>query len=166
MPFEMFKKKSIELIDSYQNSLNDIIPSCDTLIEDLSTFFIVSRVSVKYRLIEVGLLGRISNFEDFDAVFAEINNSKELVALTPVEAYQLLNQDSSLREWVGRGRFVYVDGYFVLADKKYITVKEDGLHLTAKAKKNLAQCAINIREQKYTTDRNIQKEFNGFAVLY
>lgn len=89
MPFEMFKKKALELIDSYQNPQNDIIPSCDTLIEDLSTFFIVSRVSVKYRLIEVGLLDRISGFEDFDAVFAEINSSKELVALTPVEAYQL-----------------------------------------------------------------------------
>lgn len=166
MPFEMFKKKALELIDSYQNPQNDIIPSCDTLIEDLSTFFIVSRVSVKYRFIEVGLLGRISGFEDFDAVFAEINNSKELVALTPVEAYQLLSLDSSLREWVSGGQFVFADGYFVLADKKYITAKEDGLHLTAKAKKNLAQCVINIREHKYTTYRNIQKDFVGFAVLF
>ena len=166
MPFEMFKKKALELIDNYQNPQNDIIPSCDTLIEDLSTFFIVSRVSVKYRLIEVGLLGRISGFEDFDSVFAEINNSKEFVALTPVEAYQLLSLDSSLREWVSGGQFVFADGYFVLADKKYITAKEDGLHLTAKAKKNLAQCVINIREQKYTTYRNIQKDFVGFAILY
>ncbi len=162
MPFEMFKKKALELIDNYQNPQNDIIPSCDTLIEDLSTFFIVSRVSVKYRLIEVGLLGRISGFEDFDSVFAEINNSKEFVALTPVEAYQLLSLDSSLREWVSGSQFVFADGYFVLADKKYITAKEDGLHLTAKAKKNLAQCVINIREQKYTTYRNIQKDFVGF----
>ncbi len=66
MPFVMFKKKALELIDSYQNPQNDIIPSCDTLIEDLSTFFIVSRLSVKYRLIEVGLLDHISDFEDFD----------------------------------------------------------------------------------------------------
>lgn len=150
MPFEMFKKKALELIDSYQNPQNDIIPSCDILIEDLSTFFIVSRVSVKYRLIEVGLLGRISGFEDFDAVFAEINNSKELVALTPVEAYQLLSLDSSLREWVSGGRFVFADGYFVLADKKYITAKEDGLHLTAKAKRtwrsaSLISVSRNIR---------------------
>lgn len=166
MPFEMFKKKALELIESYQDPQSDIIPSCDTLIEDLSTFFIVSRVSVKYRLIEVGLLGIISEFEDYDAVFAEINDSKELVALTPVEAFQMLNSDSSLREWVSGGRFVFVDGYFVLADKKYIISKEDGLHLTIKAKKNLAQCAINIHEQKYMTYRNIQEDFLGFAVLY
>ena len=143
-----------------------ILPSCDTLIEYLSAFFIVSRISVKYRLIEVGLLGQISNFEDFDAVFSEINNSEELVALTPVEAYQLMNLDSSLREWVSGGQFVFADGYFVLAEEKYITAREDGLHLTARAKKNLAQCVINIHEQKYTTYRNIQKDFLGFAVLH
>lgn len=166
MPHAMFKKKAIELIENYQNPQNNIVPSCDTLIEDLSSFFIVSRASVKYRLIEVGLLGRISGFEDFDAVFAEINNNKEFVALTPVEAYKLLRLDSSLREWVSGGRFIFADGYFVLADEKYITAKEDGLHLTTKAKKNLAQCVINIREQKYTTYRNIQKDFTGSAVLY
>lgn len=165
MPAKTFKKKALELIDRYQNPLKDIIPSCDRLIEDLSTFFIVSRVSVKYRLVEVGLLGRISSFEDFDAVFAEINNSKEFVALTLVEAYQMLDLDSSLREWIGGGRFVFADGYFVLANKKYVTAKEDGLHITAKAKKNLAQCVINIREQKYTTYKNIQEDLVGYASL-
>ena len=121
MPFEMFKKKALELIESYQNPQNDILPSCDTLIEYLSAFFIVSRISVKYRLIEVGLLGQISNFEDFDAVFSEINNSEELVALTPVEAYQLMNLDSSLREWVSGGQFVFADGYFVPINIIYVT---------------------------------------------
>lgn len=121
---------------------------------------------MKYRLIEVGLLDRISGFGDYDAVFAEINNSKELVALTPAEAYQLLIEVPTLQKWVDGGRFVYVDGYFVLADKKYITAQEDGLHLTARAKRNLGQCVINIREQKYTTYRNIQKDLEGFAILY
>ena len=72
MPFEMFKQKTLELIASYENPQNDILPSCDTLIEDLSTFFIVSRVSVKYRLIEVGLLDRLRDFNDFDAVFVSL----------------------------------------------------------------------------------------------
>ena len=101
----------------------------------------------------------------FDAVFAEINNSNELVALTPVEAYQLLSQDSSFRKWVSGGQFVFVDGYFVLADKKYITATEDGLHLTTKAKKNLAQCVINIHEQKCTTYRNMQKDLAEYVLF-
>ena len=166
MPAEMFKKKALELIDGYQNQHPDGGLSCDTLIEDLSDFFIVSRISVKYRLIEVGLLGRISGFEDYDAVFADINHSKDLAVLTPAEAYQLLSLDSSLRAWISGGRFVFADGYFVLADEKYVTAKEDGLHLTAKAKKNLAQCVINIREQKYTVYRNVRKDLVGYAVLH
>lgn len=166
MPAEMFKKKALELIEGYHNQPNDGSPSCDTLIEDLSNFFIVSRVSVKYRLIEVGLLGCISCFEDYDVVFADINHSRELATLTPAEAYQLLSLDSSLRAWVSGGRFVFADGYFVLADEKYVNVKENGLHLTAKAKKNLAQCVINIREQKYTVYRNVQKDLIGYTALY
>lgn len=165
MPFEMFKQKTLELINYYQNLQTDIILSCDTLIEDLSTFFIVSRVSVKYRLIEVGLLDRLRLFNDFDDVFAEITGSKELVALTPLEAYQLLSEDSSLREWVRGGRFVYADGYFVLADQQYVLAKEGKLHLTAKAKKQLAQCVINIREQKHTAYKNLSKDLLGFSVL-
>ena len=166
MPYEMFKQKTLALIASYQNPQNDVLPSCDMLIEDLSTFFIVSRVSVKYRLIEVGLLDRLRDFNDFDAVFAEITGSKEWVALTPLEAYQLLSEDTSLREWVHGGRFVYADGYFVLAEQQYILSKEGELHLTTKAKKNLGRCAINIREQKYTAYRNVEKDFIGFAVLH
>lgn len=166
MPLEMFKKKTLELISSYHNPQNDVVPSCDTLIEDLSSFFIVSRVSVKYRLIEVGLLDKLRDFNDFDAVFAEITESKELVALTPFEAYQLLAEDSSLREWVRGGKFVYADGYFVLAEKQYILIDEGELHLTAKAKKKLAQCAINIREHKYTAYRNVSKDLLGFSVLH
>lgn len=166
MPFETFKRKALELIENYQSHGNDIFPSCDMLVEDLSSFFIVSRTSVKYRLMEVGLIDKISEFEDYDAVFAEISNSKELAVLTPVEAYQLLSTDSSLREWVRGGRFIFVDGYFVLADSKYIMVKNGELHLTTKAKKNLAQCVINIHEQKCTTYPSIQKDLLGFAVLY
>jgi hypothetical protein len=57
--------------------------------------------------------------------------------LTPAEAYQLLSQDSSLRKWVSGGRFVFVDGYFVLADPKYVTTENGSLHLTTKARKNI-----------------------------
>lgn len=165
MPSEMFRKKALEFLESYQEQENEIYPSCDRLIEDLSAFFIVSRTSVKYRLIEVGLLNKIAVLEDYDEVYADINESKEFVALTAVEAYQLLESSSLLRQWVQGGRFVFVEGYFVLADTKYIVSKADGLHLTAKAKRNLALCAINIREQRYTAYHNVHKDLSGCAYL-
>lgn len=165
MPVKMFRKKALDLLEVYREPQNDIYPSCDRLIEDLSDFFIVSRSSVKYRLTEVGLIDEICKLEDYDAVFADIHESKEFVALTPVEAYQLLESSSLLQDWVQGGRFVFADGYFVLADAKYIVAKTDGLHLTAKAKKSLQQCVINIREKNYIVYQNFNKDLTGCAFL-
>ena len=52
-PSQNVQKKALDLLEVYREPQNDIYPSCDRLIEDLSDFFIVSRSSVKYRLTEV-----------------------------------------------------------------------------------------------------------------
>lgn len=166
MPFETFKEKALELLCAHQSHNNNILSSCDALIEELSSFFIVSRTSVKHRLIEVGLQDKISEFDDYDAVFSEINRSNGLMPLTPIEAYQLILRDSSLQEWLHDGRFIFVDGYFVLADEKFVMAQEGVMHLTSKAKKNLAKCVINIREHKHIAYPNMQKDFMGCAILY
>lgn len=165
MPKNSFKKKALEFIQQYKMSRENTILSCDTLIEDLSKFFITSRLSVKYRLIEVGLEDTISKFTDYEDVYEEINSNKDFVKLTPVEAIKIIDTDSVLKRWISEGRFVYADGYFVLADSQYVIQKDGVLHLTAKAKKNLAKCVINIREQKFTTYGNSGKDFLGYAVL-
>ena len=154
MPFEMFKKKTLELICGYQSPQNDVVPSCDTLIEDLSSFFIVSRVSVKYRLIEVGLLDKLRDFNDFDAVFAEVTENKELVALTPLEAYQLLAESSSLREWVRDGRFVYADGYFVLAEKQYVLIT------------SFVKPALDFSARTFLTSSSVIAFFSTFGAAF
>ena len=52
-----------------------------------------------------------------------------------------------------------------LADAKYIVAKTDGLHLTARAKKSLQQCVINIREKNYIVYQNFNKDLIGCAFL-
>jgi len=165
MPINSFKKKALEFIQQYKMSGENAIVSCDTLIEDLSKFFITSRLSVKYRLIEVGLEDTISKFADYEAVYEEINSKKDFVKLTPVEAIKIIDTDSVLKGWIREGRFVYADGYLVIADRQYVVQKDGVLHLTAKAKKNLAKCVINIREQRFTTYANADKDFLGYAIL-
>ena len=165
MPKNSFKKKALEFIQQYKEAGENVILSCDNLIEDLSIFFKTSRLSVKYRLIEVGLKDTISRFLDYEDVYEEINSNKDFVKLTPVEALKIVDTDSVLKGWIRDGRFVYADGYFVLADIQYVKQKDGALHLTAKAKKNLAKCVINIREQKFTTYENADKDFLGYAVL-
>lgn len=165
MPRNSFIKKSLEFIQQYKMAGNNTILSCDVLIEDLSNFFITSRESVKYRLIEVGLKDTISKLEDYEDVYEEINSKETFVKLTPVEAIKIINADSVLQRWINEGQFVYADGYLVLADRQYVIQKNGVLHLTAKAKKNLAKCVINIREQNFTTYANANKDFLGYAIL-
>lgn len=165
MPKNSFKKKALEFIERYKASGENIIYSCDALIEDLSSFFITSRLSVKYRLIEVGLEDTISEFSDYNDVYEEIHSNKDFVKLTPVEAIQIINSDTTLKNWIKERHFVYAEGYFVLANNQYV-VQEDGvLHLTPKAKQNLSRCAINIREQRYVAYSNTEKDFIGYAIL-
>jgi len=165
MPKNSFKKKALEFIQQNKDAEENVILSCDALIEDLSKFFITSRLSVKYRLIEVGLKDIISKFADYEDVYEEINSNKDFIKLTPVEALKIIDTDSVLKRWISEGRFVYADGYLVLADSQYVIQKDGVLHLTAKARKNLAKCVINIREQKFIIYENADKDFLGYAVL-
>lgn len=165
MPKNSFEKKSLELIQQYKGYGDNTALSCDTLIEDLSNFFKVSRTSVKYRLIEVGLKEIISKFEDYEDVYEEIHSNKDFVKLTPLEAIKIIDSDSTLQNWITERHFVYADGYFVLANSQYVTQKNGTLYLTPKAKKNLSKCVINIREQNFVNYVNFQKDFLGYTIL-
>ena len=120
MPKNTFKKKALEYIEKFKTQENNYCLSCDSLIEELSEFFIVSRLSVKYRLLEVGLEKVISEFEDYEIIYEEIKNENDFVKISPEEAIKLLIENSSLQKWVRNGRFVFAEGYFVLAEKQYV----------------------------------------------
>ena len=120
MPLEPFKRKAEEIIQDLNSSETHISSLCDRLIKILSNFFEVSQISVKYRLEEVGLSNRISDFDDYEAVFADIHKFDDYVSLTPVEAYELLEANIDLQKWVKSGKYIFVEGYFVKPNSKYI----------------------------------------------
>lgn len=157
MPINSFKKKTKQLISKCK--------SCDELINELSLFFITSRESVKYRLLEIGMKDVISEFSDFIDVYPEKSNNLYLIKLTPVEAFKLVNSDDYLKKWIESGNFVFVEGYFVLVSQKFIEIKNDEIKLTKKAKRNLSQCVINICEQRYINYTNLTKDYAGYSYL-
>lgn len=159
MPKNSFIKKAFEIIQNENTYL------CDMLIDELSRFFLVSRTSVKYRLLEVGLIESISKYEDYEDIYAELRSENNLVKLTPVEAIKMIENNTVLKSWIRNGRFVYAEGYFVIADLSYVNQKEGKLKLTARAKRNLKKCTINIKEQKLVQYRNFDKDFMSFAFL-
>ncbi len=159
MPKDPFKKKALEILSSD-------VQSCDELVNQLSEFFITSRVSVKIRLLEVGISDKVAAMPDYSDVFADINHTVDFAPISMVDAFQLINNNVILEEWIESRGFVYVDGYFVLPDKKYILVKNGQIHLTKFAKNNLSQCAINIQEQHLVTYKYQKEDFCNFAILY
>ncbi len=161
MPKDSFTKKANDIIEHQKNNLQ----SCDFLIEELSEFFVVSRESVKYRLLEVGLEDKISVFDDYENVYEEIRESKTYAKLSPLEAYELISSNSTLNQWVIDGKFIFAEGYFVLAKTDYVTLKDGTPKLTQKAKKNLTKCVLNICEYKVVDYQNYFKDFGRFACL-
>ncbi|MEG0692594.1 MAG: ImmA/IrrE family metallo-endopeptidase, partial [Oscillospiraceae bacterium] len=142
MPKNSFRKKATDILKE-----SDVI-FCSSLIRRLSEYFNVSSESVKYRIIEVGLMDAISELVDYEDVYADIKKSVNSTALTPAQAIQCLNNDGNLRNWVLTGKYIFVDGYFVLDDERFVAETDKGIHLTLKARNNLAKCTVNIREYK------------------
>lgn len=158
MPKAMFIKKTEEL-------LNGKIETCDNLVDALADFFKVSRTSTKIRLIEVGLENRLVGMSDYAAVFDELKR-KEHIAISVEDAFTLLSENVVFEDWVKTYNMVFTDGYFVVADKKYVTYKNGELHLTRSAKTNLAACTLNICEQHIVSYQIAEKDYQGYACLF
>lgn len=158
MPKAMFIKKAEEF-------LREGIESCDNLVDLLSGFFKVSRASTKIRLIEVGIETKLTGMSDYKEVFGELKR-KEHVAISVEDAFELLRQNIILEHWVISNHMIFADGYFVIADKKYVTVNGGIPHLTRRAKNDLAACTINICEQHIVSHKIANKDYCGFAVLF
>lgn len=142
MPFSTLKEKALELIS------REAI-TCDEIIQELSAFFKVSRESTKYRLFEVGLEKELSNISDFDRIFEDQLSKNEFIKLSYTDAFKMIEKNELLSNWIDEGKFVFVDGYFVIANQEYIVFKDGKLSLSAKAKRNLKRCVINIRVKRY-----------------
>ena len=158
MPKAMFIKKAEEL-------LNGQIETCDSLVDELADFFKVSRTSTKIRLIEVGLENHLVGMTDYAAVFDELKR-KEHIAISFEDAFTLLSENVVFEDWVKTYNMVFADGYFVVADKKYVNYKNGEPHLTRTAKTNLATCTLNICEQHIVSYQIAEKDYQGYACLF
>ena len=75
--------------------------------------------------------------------------TKNFVRISAEEAFEILSENQDFREYIDAHNMVFVDGYFVKANEKFVEERHDGLHLTKYAKSHLADCAINIRKNSF-----------------
>ena len=160
MPRSSFKKKALSLIE--ENT--DI--SCSELIEALSDFFIVSKSSAKYRLLEVQLEETVKKFPDYYDVYFDVEAPREFIPLTPIDAFRMMEENPLFKSWIRTGKFIYVDGYFVLPESKNISIDAEGnLRLSDSVRKNLSRSVINIREFRFTDYAYSDTGISKFAFL-
>ena len=77
----------------------------------------------------------------------EKHNFEEHVAVTRETAFEFLFNNKALQDFLRSNNMIFVDGYFVVADKKYISEDYNReIHLTQWAKNNLDKCTLNVRK--------------------
>lgn len=155
MPKNVFIKKAKEILNTVSSNIE--------LVQQLSDFFIVSKSSVKYRLIEVDLKENLMLLNDFDDVFSEIYGNTDYIPITQIEAVELLEKSKPLKKWVNSGKYIFVEGYFVIADPKNIELRKGSFKLSPRVKANIRRYVINIQERIVRT-QNFQlfNELSGY----
>lgn len=91
---------------------------------------------------------------------------KIIPLVSPTEAFELIQSNVIFEEWLSGGQYVFADGYFVLANERYVRNKDGILRLTASARKQLDRCVINIQERKYIAYANVNKDIRNCAYMY
>lgn len=152
MPIAMFERKANEFIGQFlketdTTSLIDVMPS---VIEYLAEFFVVSRLSAKIRLSNIG-------YEEAEGTFIWIDN--HYVAphcwtkgfLQKNQTFSISEDDMmmqgfcsyELREYKESQYFVYVDSHLILYSPKYVCRDLTGdLQLTDYARTHMDECCI------------------------
>lgn len=169
MPKIAFKKKAEELFNKCKAKTplqrQRVYP---IVIPELARFFGTSEQSVSIRLEELQYNRALAYWEEkFENSITinkhtgiNINAKKEkMVSISITDAFKLYLENKLFKEILDTGAFIYVDGFFVLNQEKYVTVSADGkIKLTAFAQSNLATCTLSISKKLIATSSSTEAQ--------
>jgi hypothetical protein len=141
MPVETFKPKAEQLLQQYRyydkGALQTLILEC--VIDELATFYNVSKLSAKIRMIDVG-------YKEVAGVYNFNNDARQYFSkIDREDAFYEYSDNEEFRKVIDSGLFVYADGFFVINDEKYVEIEGTGEYrLTDYAWNNLAECTIQF----------------------
>ena len=161
MPLGMFKTKAFELIKEYRRKLNtdEIIDVMEPVIEELATFFCVSRLAAKIRMVDAGYEEAIGTFTYIDGRYVRPHRFKKGI-LNRNQTFSISAEDAAiqglaspeLRSLIRDGSYLYVDAHFVLNHPKYVTVNLFGeTVLTDYARTHMDECCqygFNVKMER------------------
>lgn len=163
---ELFVKYSLEFEEDNKCSM------FEQIIDELSEFFQVSRLAVKIRLHQLG-------YTEFEGIYNYVGDGYirsymfEVGALKQNQTYTIsfnnacmLNAlNSSFREIMNSGRFVYVDSHFCLNNEKYVEMVELGIYkMTEYAYDHMDECCLTFDIRYQSNGKVSYKDFNDYIM--
>lgn len=152
MPLAMFKTKAFELIKEYrqQSGTTELIDVMESVIDALATFFCVSRIAAKIRMIDAGYEEAIGTFTYLDGRYIKPHGFKK-GSLKRNQTFSLSAKDAAverivnleLRALTDNGDYLFIDNHYVYNAPMYIQVGENGkLDLTDYARSHMDECCL------------------------
>ncbi|HGD5841576.1 TPA: XRE family transcriptional regulator [Streptococcus agalactiae] len=132
------------------------------VVDNLATFFEVSRQAAKIRMIDLGFKEANGVYNYLDDRYMH-NFAFELEAFDKGSSYTITSNDlcfeycfnESFRQIIDRNKFIYVDNHLCLKDKKFIYMTKDGPIMTDYAE-HMDECCLifKVKSKNFTSISN------------
>ncbi|HFH7154942.1 TPA: XRE family transcriptional regulator [Streptococcus agalactiae] len=133
------------------------------VVDNLATFFEVSRQAAKIRMIDLGFKEANGVYNYLDDRYMH-NFAFELEAFDKGSSYTITSNDlcfeycfnESFRQIIDRNKFIYVDNHLCLKDKKFIYMTKDGAIMTDYAYEHMDECCLifKVKSKNFTSISN------------
>ncbi len=134
------------------------------VVDNLATFFEVSRQAAKIRMIDLGFKEANGVYNYLDDRYMR-NFAFELEAFDNGSSYTITSNDlcfeycfnESFRQIIDRNKFMYVDNHLCLKDKKFIYMTKDGPIMTDYAYEHMDECCLifKVKSKNFTSISNV-----------
>jgi len=176
MPYTQAKVKAEELICKYKQQLNNLetIDVMEYVIDEMATFFCVSRCAAKIRMIDLGYEEAIGTFTYIDGKYIKPHGFKKGY-LQKNQTFSISVRDAvvesflrpELKQSVKNGTYLFVESHFCINDPKYITEDENGYPcLTDYARHNMDECCLVFDLSVKSNTNAYGKQFYTECILF
>lgn len=150
MPELAAKKKFKTIMNKLKTgkytSRKEYISHC---VDEFADFFSVSLESAKIRLCDLGfsevlsILKTVNGKEIIPFKYSIKLKPRQTFIIDSLQAAQIIMKNTKIRELVREGKFIYIDGFFVLNDAKYVKIyKNSKPKLTTIALNDVSKCCL------------------------
>lgn len=175
MPIDQFKTKATAFIQKYRREFGDVplVDIMELVIEELATFFCVSRQAAKIRMVDAGYQEAVGAFTYIDGRYVRPHAFKkgsvekcQTYSIGVDDAAFVALSDMRLRDQAGKGAYVYVDSHFCLNDPKYIINDDNGrVVMTEYARLHIDECCLAF-DLKVKSKNKYGEQYYKECVLY